>query len=90
MLICFLCMAQKSHTHTHIHTHTQIMELRNASFFEDVFLCRSKDEVSSLKRTFETIVGNSQDLEPKEEVEVEPRRNKRAMIEKSFGNEKGY
>ena len=30
-----------------------IMELRNASFFEDVFLCRSKEELSSSKRVLE-------------------------------------
>ena len=48
------------------------MEFRNASFFEHVFLCKSNDEASSLKRTH---------------VEDEPRRNKRARTEMSFGTD---
>ena len=48
------------------------MEFRNASFFEHVFLCKSNDEASSLKRTH---------------VEDEPRRNKRARAETSFGTD---
>ncbi|RVW17127.1 Retrovirus-related Pol polyprotein from transposon TNT 1-94 [Vitis vinifera] len=55
-----------------------IMESRNASFFEDVFPCKSKEEPSSSKRMLE-----SQDQN--EEVEVEPRRSKRVRTEKSFG-----
>ena len=35
------------------------MESRNASFFEDVFPCRSKEEPSSLKQVLETINENS-------------------------------
>ncbi|RVW52240.1 Retrovirus-related Pol polyprotein from transposon TNT 1-94 [Vitis vinifera] len=54
-----------------IHKNT-IMESRNASFFEDVFPCKSKEEPSSSKRMLE-----SQDQN--EEVEVEPRRSKRAV-----------
>ncbi|RVW87884.1 Retrovirus-related Pol polyprotein from transposon TNT 1-94 [Vitis vinifera] len=60
-----------------IHKNT-IMESRNASFFEDVFPCKSKEESSSSKRMLE-----SQDQN--EEVEVEPRRSKRVRTEKSFG-----
>ena len=56
-----------------IHKNT-IMESRNASFFEDVFPCKSKEEPSSLKRVLKTINENSQD----QDGEVEPRRNKRA------------
>ena len=65
-----------------IHKNT-IMESRNASFFEDVFLCKSKEELSSLKRMLKTINENSQ--EQNKEVEVEPRRSKKARIEKYFG-----
>ena len=59
------------------------MESKNASFFEDIFPCRFKDEASSSKRTLETI--DSQDHKSDEEVEVEPRHSKRTRIEKSFG-----
>ena len=58
------------------------MESRNASFFEDVFPCKFKEEPCSSKRK-ETINENSQDQN--EDSEVEPRRSKRARIEKSFG-----
>ena len=37
------------------------MELRNAYFFEDVFLCRSREEPSSSKQLLETINENSED-----------------------------
>ena len=40
-----------------IHKNT-IMESRNAFLFEDVFTCRSKEELRSLKRVPETINGN--------------------------------
>ena len=71
-----------------IHKNT-IIESRNASFFEHVFPCKTKeDEPSSSKRTFETIIedcsqnsGNDENVE----TEEEPRRTKRARIEKSFG-----
>ena len=65
-----------------IHKNT-IMESRNASFLEDVFPCRSKEEPSSSKRVLETIIENSQDQDKDDEVEL--RRSKRAMTEKSFG-----
>ena len=41
-----------------IHKNT-IMKSRNATFFEDVFPCKSKEELSSLKRVLETINENS-------------------------------
>ena len=63
-----------------IHKNT-IMESRNASFFEDVFPC--KEESSSSKRPHETISENSHDQG--KEVEEEPRRSKRARVEKTFG-----
>ena len=43
---------------SNIHKNTT-MESRNASFFEDVFPCRSKEEQSSLKQVLETINENS-------------------------------
>ena len=55
------------------------MESRNALFFEDVFPCKFKEEPGSSKSKLETI---SQDQN--EDSEVEPRRNKITMIEKSF------
>ena len=68
-----------------IHKNT-IMESRNASFFEDVFPCKSKgNDPSSSKRTFETIEEISQDQDQEVEVEEEPRRSKRVRTEKSFG-----
>ena len=65
-----------------IHKNT-IMESRNASFFEDVFPCKSKVEPNSSKRALEIINENSQD--ENDNGEVEPRRSKRASVEKSFG-----
>ena len=59
------------------------MELRNASFFEDVFPCRSKEESSSSKRVLETFNGNSHDQNKNGEVEL--RRSKRVRVEKKFG-----
>ena len=44
----------------YIHKKT-IVESRNASFFEDVFPCKSREEPSSSKRVLETINGNSHD-----------------------------
>ena len=37
----------------------KIRESRNASFFEDVFPCKSKEEPGSSKHKLETINGNS-------------------------------
>ncbi|KAL2505529.1 Uncharacterized protein Adt_21150 [Abeliophyllum distichum] len=42
-----------------IHKNT-IMESRNASFFEHLFLYKSKEEESSFKRTYDTMIENSQ------------------------------
>ena len=44
-----------------------IMELRNASFFEDVFPCKSKEELNSSKQVLETINEYSQDQDGKVE-----------------------
>ena len=60
-----------------------IMELRNASLFEDVFPCKFKEEPSSSKHKLETINENSQDRN--EDSEVKPRRSKRERIKKYFG-----
>ena len=60
-----------------------IMESRNASFFEDVFPCTSKEESSSSKRVLEIIKENSQEQD--RDGEVEPRSSKRARKEKYFG-----
>ena len=62
-----------------IHEDT-IIESRNASFFENIFPCKEKQEVSLNKRTYDTANGNHQN-------EEEPRRSKRAKKTKSFGLE---
>ena len=59
-----------------------IMESRNASFFEDVFPCKSKVEPNSSKLAFETINENSQG--GNDTSEVEPRRSKKASVENYF------
>ena len=64
-----------------IHKNT-IMESRNASFFEDVFPCKSKVEPNSSKRAPGTINENSQD--ENDNGEVEPKHSKRARVKKSF------
>ncbi|GJT46029.1 retrovirus-related pol polyprotein from transposon TNT 1-94 [Tanacetum coccineum] len=71
-----------------------IMESRNASFFENIFPCLSK-ETGSSSRLDEKVVQdkrqrNDNDLQDErqdqtDEEEVEPRRSKRARNEKSFG-----
>ena len=58
-----------------------IMESRNASFLEDMFPCKSKEESSSSKRVLDTINENIQD----QDGEVEPKHSKRVRTEKSFG-----
>ena len=60
-----------------------IRELRNASLFDDVFPCRSKEKASSLKRGLKTIQENSQNRN--NDGEVESRCNKRLRTEKKFG-----
>ena len=67
---------------SYIHKNT-IMESRNASFIEDVFPCKFKEELGSSKCKLVTINENSQDQN--EDSEVEPKRSKRVRIEKSFG-----
>ena len=59
------------------------MESKNASFFEYVFLSNSKEQPGSSKRMLETVEENSQGQN--KDGEVEPRHNKRARVEKSFG-----
>ncbi|KAK8594089.1 hypothetical protein V6N13_125899 [Hibiscus sabdariffa] len=68
-----------------IHKNT-IMESRNASFFENTFPYNSKDvDQGSTKRTLET---NDEDsLDDQQEAEIEPRRSKRARVERSFGSD---
>ena len=58
-----------------------IMESRNVSFFENVFPYKSSEVASSSKWV------RSEEEEHTEDVqeEVEPRRSKRARVEKSFG-----
>ncbi|KZV17034.1 hypothetical protein F511_34284 [Dorcoceras hygrometricum] len=56
-----------------------ILESRNAVLFEYKFPCKEKKE-SSTKRAYETTIESS-------ETNDEPRRSKRARIEKSFGPE---
>ena len=56
------------------------METRNASFFEDVFPCKSKEGSRSSKQVLETINENNQD--ENNDGEVEPRYSKRARTKK--------
>ncbi|XP_073152041.1 uncharacterized protein [Henckelia pumila] len=55
-----------------------IMESRNAVFFEDIFPCKERKEISSNKKTYENTIETPQTNE-------EPRRSKRVRVEKSFG-----
>ncbi|GJR34591.1 retrotransposon protein, putative, ty1-copia subclass [Tanacetum coccineum] len=69
------------------------MESRNASFFEHIFHCLSKETGSSARLDDEVVQDKRQrddnELQDKRqdqtEEEVEPRRSKRARNEKSFG-----
>ena len=69
-----------------IHKNT-IMESRNASFFEHVFPYINKEhEPSSSRQVHEDIESQEQDEESVDDDELEePRRSKRARVEKSFG-----
>ncbi|GJS00582.1 retrovirus-related pol polyprotein from transposon TNT 1-94 [Tanacetum coccineum] len=71
-----------------------VMESRNASFFENIFPCLTKETGSSSRLDDEVVQDKRQrddnDLHDErqdqlEEEEVEPRRSKRARTEKSFG-----
>ena len=62
------------------------MESRNASFFENIFPCKSDNGSSSSKRTNETMNQKDHD-ERSHDNEIELRRSKRARIEKSFGDD---
>ena len=61
-----------------------IMESRNASFFEDVFPCKSKEEPSSSKRVLESTI-NENSWDQDRDGKVEPRNSKRSRTKKSFG-----
>ena len=71
-----------------IHKNT-IMESNNASFFENIFPRRNKDEESSSKRLYSSIEDDEhhEGVEEHHEgvEESEPRRSKRGRVEKSFG-----
>lgn len=65
-----------------IHKNT-IMESRNVSFFEHVFPCLDKKDISTSSVAPQE--ENEERVEEVEEEEIEPRRSKRARVEKSFG-----
>ncbi|KAJ9561120.1 hypothetical protein OSB04_006280 [Centaurea solstitialis] len=65
-----------------IHKNT-IMESRNASYFEDVFPCLNKEGKVSSSKGKEIVREDEQTIS--EEDEEQPRRSKRARVEKSFG-----
>lgn len=67
-----------------IHKNT-IMESRNASFFEDVFPCLNKEVESPSLPNNEAV--REEEQAQSEEEEIEPRRSKRARVEKSFGDD---
>ena len=70
-----------------IHKNT-ILESKNASFFENTFPYKSREVgSSSLKRTLETMDENSHDVQQEVEIVGEPRRSKRARVEKFFGSD---
>ena len=65
-----------------IHKNT-IMESNNATFFETIFPCKTKEvDRDSTKRNLETINEDSSNDEQGSELEIEPRRSKRARVEK--------
>ena len=72
-----------------VHKNT-FLESRNATFFEHIFPMKSNDDVATSKMTqghdnlvnTETIEDNSQGKDVEDE---EPRRSKRARVEKTFG-----
>ena len=68
------------------------MESKNALFFEYVFPCKTNLDSNAHKRAHEAIIEDSQDREhevpeDQHEVKLEPRRSKRARIEKYFGSD---
>ena len=65
-----------------IHKNT-IMKSRNVSFFENVFPCLTKESEISYVPDEEVVHEDEQDQS--DEEEIEPRRSKRARVEKSFG-----
>lgn len=67
-----------------IHKNT-IMESRNASFFEDKFPYLFKEKEIASSKDKEIVQEGEQALPENEEIE--PRRSKRARVEKSFGDD---
>ena len=67
-----------------VHKNT-IMKSNNASFFENMFSCKSKDGSSSSKRTYDNMNEESHDSEDEQGVQTESRRSKRTRVEKFLG-----
>ena len=66
-----------------VHVNT-IIELRNASLFENVFPSKNACDVSSLKRTYDTANNNIDHESLNEEIKEALRRSKRARTSKSY------
>ena len=54
-------------------------------FFKDIFPYKREEDKISKKRTHETTFRDEDHSEPTVNVKVEPRRNKKSRISKSFG-----
>ena len=63
-----------------------IIEFRDAVFFEDIFPSKQEEEKTSGKRTHEIAFRDESPKEPIGNAEVEPRRNQRSRISKSYGS----
>ena len=61
-----------------------IIESRDVVFFEDIFPNKREEEKTSGKRTHEIVFKDESPKEPIGNAEVEPRRNQRSRISKSF------
>ena len=68
-----------------IHVNT-IIESRNASFFENIFLIKNACDGSSLKRIHDTATSDINHESINDESEEALRRSKRARTSKSFGD----
>ena len=66
MLLGFLSKNPNTYKNT-------IMESRNASLFENVFPCKSKDDSSSSKQTYETMNDEIHDSEDEQGVQTDPK-----------------
>ena len=69
-----------------VHVNT-IIELRNASFFENVFPSKNECDGSSLKRTYDTATNNINHKSLNNESKEALRRYKRARTSKSYGQD---